>query len=504
MKTWFALILTKAELDAGKPVCWVDLDAMGAGAMLQRLELLGVTHTQIHDSFHYIEPTEMLDPHKISELQTLIHNQGVRMFVIDAFNPILNLHGLDPNSNTDIETFWRTIAAPIAQAGAAPVLLDHVVKNADNRGKYSTGSERKASGVDGVHLGFKLLEPLRKGGTGRTLLSVHKDRPGYLPRPALGRLILDATGDHITYQIEPDQSHSEDGRFRPTVLMEKVSTYLELSGTSATGSEIEKSVTGNAKALRTAIETSSKTATSPAAKEPKEPSSTPHPALPRSRRTTPIQFVLSSSSVRPQPQVRRVRPFVLPLRGDEDDLLRPGDELESSNPLSEGDPIPEYEHPLPDDSVYDPYNFPPEKLQAYARTIARTKHMAGHEDRREDLISYLIETGLELAVKYDPDRTTNTGTYTFSSWLYDILERRSNDFFRKQSEGYADNRKAWDRQPKHAHAPTDPDLLKFTAETDALEHLISDNQRTRFEQAAARQGLSLADWVLTTLDTAAA
>jgi hypothetical protein len=304
MKTWFALILTKAELDAGKPVCWVDLDAMGAGAMLQRLELLGVTHTQIHDSFHYIEPTEMLDPHKISELQTLIHNQGVRMFVIDAFNPILNLHGLDPNSNTDIETFWRTIAAPIAQAGAAPVLLDHVVKNADNRGKYSTGSERKASGVDGVHLGFKLLEPLRKGGTGRTLLSVHKDRPGYLPRPALGRLILDATGDHITYQIEPDQSHSEDGRFRPTVLMEKVSTYLELSGTSATGSEIEKSVTGNAKALRTPSKPSSKTATSPAAKEQKEPSSTPQSGPTEKPTNHPHsvrpQFVLSSSSTSSQ------------------------------------------------------------------------------------------------------------------------------------------------------------------------------------------------------------
>jgi hypothetical protein len=31
LKTWLALILAKAELDAGYAVAWADLDAMGAG-----------------------------------------------------------------------------------------------------------------------------------------------------------------------------------------------------------------------------------------------------------------------------------------------------------------------------------------------------------------------------------------------------------------------------------------------------------------------------------------
>jgi len=47
MKTWLALILCKAELDIGLPVGWVDLDAMGPGALLERLQLLGVTDEQI-------------------------------------------------------------------------------------------------------------------------------------------------------------------------------------------------------------------------------------------------------------------------------------------------------------------------------------------------------------------------------------------------------------------------------------------------------------------------
>lgn len=254
MKTWFALILAKAELDIGRPVCWVDLDAMGPGAMLQRLELLGVTRDQIEEGFHYIEPSEQLGTTQLAELVNLIEDQGVRLFVIDAFNPILSLHGKDPNNVTDVEHFWRTYADPISRAGAAPVLLDHVVKNPDNRGKYASGSERKASGAI-VHLGFKLLEPLRKGGVGRTLLSVHKDRPGYLPRPALGRLILDAAGDLITFHVEPDKSHDAEGGFRPTVLMERVSRYLEPQPDPVSQNQIENGVEGNRDGKRKALET---------------------------------------------------------------------------------------------------------------------------------------------------------------------------------------------------------------------------------------------------------
>ncbi len=252
MKTWLALILCKAELDIGLPVGWVDLDAMGPGALLERLQLLGVTDEQIADDFLYYEPSEMLDTPKIQAVAATIAERQIRLFVIDAFNPILSLHGLEPNSTPDIETFWRTIADPIATAGAAPVLLDHVVKNAENRGKYSYGSERKASGAT-VHLGFRLLEPLTKGGRGRTLLTVHKDRPGYLPRPTLGRLVITSHDDQISYTIEADKSH-DTGGFRPTVLMEKISRQVETQTDPVAKGWIEETVSGKTDWKRAAIE----------------------------------------------------------------------------------------------------------------------------------------------------------------------------------------------------------------------------------------------------------
>jgi len=253
MKTWLALILCKAELDIGIPVGWVDLDAMGPGAMLERLHLLGVEDDQIEANFLYYEPSQMLDKPMLDEVTTTIQERGIRLFVIDAFNPILGLLGFDYEKTRDVEKFWTSVADPICAAGAAPVMLDHVVKNADNRGKYSIGSERKATGSI-IHIGFKLLETLERGGRGRSLLTVHKDRPGYLQRPSIGRLVLTSTDDGIAYQLEADKSHDTD-KFRPTVLMQRISEHLEKQTAPLSQTTIVTDVPGKAEALRTALQT---------------------------------------------------------------------------------------------------------------------------------------------------------------------------------------------------------------------------------------------------------
>lgn len=253
MKTWLALILCKAELDEGLTVGWVDLDAMGPAAMLERLRLLGVDDDAISERFLYFEPSESLDHDKLAELVEAVTTRAIRLFVIDAFNPILQLHAKDPNVTGDIEWFWRAIADPIANAGAAPVLLDHVVKNSENRGKYAYGSERKASGSI-VHIGFRLLEPLTKGGRGRTLLSVHKDRPGYLPRPSIGRLVLESDGSSISYRLEPDELAGEEGRH--TIYMQRVSEAIEKwsNGEPVSRKWIEENVDGKADVIRKATD----------------------------------------------------------------------------------------------------------------------------------------------------------------------------------------------------------------------------------------------------------
>jgi len=253
MKTWLALILCKAELDIGLTVAWVDLDAMGPGALLNRLRLLGVDDQAIADRFLYYEPDKPLNKDTYTQpIADLIEERAIRLCVIDAFNPILSMHALDPNSTTDVERFWQLYADPIADAGAAPTLLDHVVKNAETRGKYAYGSERKASGAI-VHIGFQPLEMLTQGGRGRSVLNVHKDRPGYLQRPSIGRLVIDASTQPFTYHIEPDKSHDQEGGFRPTTLMEKVSRQLERETHPLSTKQIEEVKLGKADYVRKAL-----------------------------------------------------------------------------------------------------------------------------------------------------------------------------------------------------------------------------------------------------------
>jgi hypothetical protein len=224
LKTWFALILCKAEIDAGYPVGWADVDAMGKSAIRDRLRSLGVTDSAISQHFFFFEPDKRLGGDDLAFIVGLVEIRGIRLFVIDSFNPMLGLHGLDPASTIEVEKFWTTVATPICKAGAAVTLIDHVVKNADNRGKYSYGSERKASGAI-VHIGFKPLESFGRGKTGRTVLTVHKDRPGFLPRPTVGVLELDSDGENVTYSLTQDRSRVTD-KFRPTFLMQRVSEYL--------------------------------------------------------------------------------------------------------------------------------------------------------------------------------------------------------------------------------------------------------------------------------------
>jgi hypothetical protein len=244
-------VLAKAELDAGYAVAWADLDAMGPAELLERLRALGVADEAIDERFLYFEPDEPLVSNRLAEVKTLLAEREIRLFVIDSFNPMLGLHGLDPFSSADVETFWRTVAAPIAAAGAAPVLIDHVPKNPDGRGKYAYGSERKASGAI-VHLGFRPLEPFARGRTGVALITTHKDRPGFLPRPTIGRFVLASDGERVSYALEADRAHAGDA-FRPTVLMERVSRALELEREPKTQRWIEDNVRGKKAAVRDAI-----------------------------------------------------------------------------------------------------------------------------------------------------------------------------------------------------------------------------------------------------------
>lgn len=252
MKTWLVGAAAVTEIKAGRGVLWIDGDDVGPSDIMERLLLLGASEADVSARFAYVLPDEPLETSLIPSLLEVVRERSCRLAVFDGFNPLLALHGLDPNSGVDVERFYRLID-PIRKAPTASVLTDNVVKSKETRGSWAIGSERKKSKAE-VHLGMRTLEPLVRGGTGRARMDVHKDRPGHLQRPVCGFFVVESGADGCTWRIEPDDSHDEQGEFRPTALMLKVSRYLELHEEPASRNQIERRVTGKAEFVRLAID----------------------------------------------------------------------------------------------------------------------------------------------------------------------------------------------------------------------------------------------------------
>jgi hypothetical protein len=254
-KTWLLLAIAVDEIKDGHGVVWVDDDNMGPAALLERLRSLELDDEQIRASFAYLRPAERLNQRARGYIQQLLAQLDCRLVVFDAFNASLTLQGFDPNVTKDVEQFFRQVADLFCDEGAAVVFPDHVTKNREARGKYAFGAERKQTGVD-VHLGLATIEAFGRGKTGKAKLTVHKDRPGFLERPSPGLFVLasDPESERCRWQIEREHAISEEGTFRPTNLMEKVSRYLETAGEPRSRNQIEQDVKGKGAYVRRAID----------------------------------------------------------------------------------------------------------------------------------------------------------------------------------------------------------------------------------------------------------
>lgn len=232
-------ILVQVVREGGTAVL-IDFE-MGPYDARQRLRELGAAPDEL-SRILYLEPDERATPERISQL--VAHRPD--LVVIDAAAGAYTLEGLDDNKRGEVERFTNLYIGVFWRNGIATILLDHVVKDAEHRGRFQIGSERKLGATD-VHIGFDTVKPVSRGSTGRYKLVVHKDRGGYHKRGHLADLRLDS--DPATHQIswsftEPEPTTGDTGYFRPTHLMEKVSINLELRSEPATRNMVYEAVGG--------------------------------------------------------------------------------------------------------------------------------------------------------------------------------------------------------------------------------------------------------------------
>lgn len=248
-KTLAAYVIGLSVVRSGRRVVLIDFE-MGPWDAKTRLRELGASAADM-GRISYVEPAAPATEAGIGRLVDL----EPALVIVDAAAGAYDLQELDDNKRGDVERFTRIYVNRFWKAGIATIVLDHVTKNTETRGKYAIGSERKVGGAD-VHLGFEVVHPIKRGGTGLYKIVTHKDRGGFLKRGKLAEFELHSDPDThaITWEFKAPVESDEEHPFRPTHLMEKVSRYLETQSEPVPRSHVERDVEGKRDYIRQALE----------------------------------------------------------------------------------------------------------------------------------------------------------------------------------------------------------------------------------------------------------
>lgn len=235
------------EMNAGNAVVFVDFED-SAPAVVARFQALGVPNDVIVERLKYIRPHEPMGPAALLDLEAAL-TLGPTLVILDGVTEILALDGRDPNSNADIAKWLSGLPRFLASRGLAVLLIDHVVKTAESRGRYAAGAGHKLAGVD-VAIGVVGVKPFGRGRDGLSILKLYKDRPGHLRRLEVnGRLaevhFLSDPDNGLTVEVRtPRADRDSDGTWRPTVLMGRLARELERVGDGMTQRQLLDAVPG--------------------------------------------------------------------------------------------------------------------------------------------------------------------------------------------------------------------------------------------------------------------
>lgn len=255
-KTWVALVAVAQALDDDQDALFIDFEDRPQ-TIVARLRKLGVPDHAMLAHLHYIRPETALDPASRTQLETLAAHCTIA--VVDGITEAMTLHGLSLMDNEDVARWLALIPNLVAKHGPAVVQIDHVVKNAESRGRYAIGGQHKLAGITGVAYKMLTVTSFGQGTKGHAKLVVDKDKHGDVGPIGItaADLHMDATspdGALYAWLDAPEKSTDEDGHFRPTVLMERVSTFLLATPGASSMAAIQRGVKGKAESIVDAVD----------------------------------------------------------------------------------------------------------------------------------------------------------------------------------------------------------------------------------------------------------
>jgi hypothetical protein len=207
-KSWIAQIATAEMLKDDKKVIYIDFES-DAIDIVNRLKSLGVSRANLLQYFTYIRPDgprDSDDPY----WQAILEPKSAELVIIDGVTESLTMWGGETKDNDAITRWMRIFPRTVATAsGAAVVLIDHITKNAETRGRFAIGGQAKLATIDGAAYLVEPLEALAPGRTGSLTMRVTKDRPGFIRKIAGMWRKSDRTQEAAVFTIDSTRGQIE-------------------------------------------------------------------------------------------------------------------------------------------------------------------------------------------------------------------------------------------------------------------------------------------------------
>lgn len=239
-KTWLALSWTLEQVRAGRSVVYIDMESDPL-TITARLRALGVELEQL-PLVRYLrvrwEPVHL--PDTVEVLTDRIRTHSPSLVVLDGMAASLAQLGMDENSNGDVSAFTSAVLRPVADAGPAVVVVDHLAKpQSDSRGpiRYARGASAKLADASGVAFLLTVAVAFSKAKQGLAKLVVGKDRNGAVgfQGEVVAEVAFVPSDGALEVELRVPEPGQGDGRWIPSKLMEKLSAALAMAGTMTAG-----------------------------------------------------------------------------------------------------------------------------------------------------------------------------------------------------------------------------------------------------------------------------
>ena len=218
-KSWLALLMGyDAARDHDARIVWLDYEDK-AQTLADRAASIGALDL-VQKNFVFLNTAVLDDPEAMSNAIAWASFQPQVLVVIDSAESA----GC-PSDGADVAPWFRANIDPWLATGAAVLLLDHVPKRKEDRGRGGIGSQHKLARAD-VAL-FLTGQPWTKEADGILQLVLHKDRAGEMPcvmgktvTTVVGKWVPGRNGERLftySFQVPDPADEDEDGGARVSV-----------------------------------------------------------------------------------------------------------------------------------------------------------------------------------------------------------------------------------------------------------------------------------------------